>query len=73
MTFAISGLRRPKRSDSNPKITAPIGRMASVAVVVKMISLLDTPNWWESVSYMNTTTKKSNASSVHPKKPARTA
>src|SRR5579863_5239620 len=47
--------------------------MASVAVVVRTISFLLTPNCWASVSNKNTTTKKSNASSVQPKNPARTA
>src|SRR5258708_17475174 len=47
--------------------------MASVAVVVKTISFLVTPNWRASVSKRKTTMKKSNASSVQPRKPASTA
>src|SRR5215831_21030311 len=47
--------------------------MASVAVVVKTISFFVTPNCWASVSSRNTTTKKSKASRVHPRNPARTA
>src|SRR5208282_5939876 len=38
-----------------------------------MMSFLETPNWRARTSYMNTTTKKSKASRVQPKKPARTA
>src|SRR5437660_10229744 len=38
-----------------------------------MISVFDTPNSLASVSYRKTTTKKSNASRVKPRNPARTA
>src|SRR5882672_10950784 len=55
-----------------PNNSAPMGRMARVAVVVKTISFLVTPNWCASVSKRKTTTKKSNASSVQPRNPART-
>src|SRR5579862_5332596 len=47
--------------------------MASVAAVVRTISFLLTPNCCASVSNKNTTTKKSNASRLHPRNPARTA
>src|SRR5882724_5646274 len=47
--------------------------MASVAVVVQTISLFVTPNCRAKVSNKNTTTKKSNASSVQPRNPASTA
>lgn len=73
MTLAISGMRRPNRSDSTPKSSAPIGRNASVAVVVKIMAFLDTLNSLDNVSYKKTITKKSNASSVQPRNPARTA
>src|SRR5580704_1151444 len=73
MTLAIKGMRRPKRSESRPKITAPTGRSASVAKVVAMMAFLGTLNWWASVSYRKTMTKKSKASRVQPRKPARTA
>src|SRR5215212_10413997 len=73
MTFAISGPRRPKRSASMPKISAPIGRKASVAVSVKMMSFFGTLNAAERWSSRKTTTKKSKASRVQPRNPARTA
>src|SRR5208283_4067413 len=73
MTLAISGTRRPKRSASTPNSNAPTGRSASVAVVVKMMAFLETLNSRASVSYKKTITKKSNASSIQPRKPARTA
>src|SRR5580692_5154348 len=73
MTLAIKGMRRPNRSESRPKITAPTGRNASVAKVVAMMAFLGTLNWWASVSYRKTMTKKSKASRVQPRKPARTA
>src|SRR5260370_15859947 len=73
MTLAISGIRRPKRSASTPNSNAPTGRSASVAVVVKIMAFLETLNSRASVSYKKTITKKSNASSVQPRKPARTA
>src|SRR5258706_6706465 len=47
--------------------------MAKVAVVVRTICGFDTPNCFPSVSTKNTTTKKSNASSVQPRNPASTA
>src|SRR5579871_4736646 len=50
-----------------------MGRIANVAVVVRTMSFLVTPNWWASVSKRKTTTKKSNASRVQPRKPAATA
>ena len=73
MTFAISGRRRPYRSASKPKITAPTGRNTSVIVSVKMICFFGTWKCAERTSSRKTTTKKSNASSVQPRKPAVTA
>ena len=69
----MSGSRRPNRSARSPKTTAPIGRKASVAVIVQMISFFGTPKCSARVSTMKTTTKKSNASMVHPRNPAATA
>src|SRR5436305_9591765 len=73
MTFAISGMRRPKRSASIPKMIAPTGRNTSVAKSVKMIRDFDTLNSAASLSNRKTITKKSKASSVQPRKPAATA
>src|SRR4029077_11104697 len=72
-TLAIRGLRRPYRSASNPNTTAPTGRIARVAVMVHTIALFVTWNWAASVSTRKTSTKKSNASRVQPKKLAVTA
>src|SRR5262249_11066059 len=47
--------------------------MASVAVIVHMMSFLGTPKCAARVSTRNTNTKKSKASRVQPKKPALTA
>src|SRR5438093_9716756 len=73
MTLAISGIRRPYRSARMPKTTAPTGRNSSVAVRVLTMWRLGTPNCAARTSSRNTTTKKSNASRVQPRKPARTA
>src|SRR3954454_10082204 len=73
MTFAISGRRRPKRSASMPKMIAPTGRKSSVAVNVLTIWRFGTPKCAASTSSMKTTTKKSKASRVQPRKPAMTA
>src|ERR1700730_18709018 len=67
-TFAISGLRRPYRSASRPKTTAPTGRMARVAVMVHTIALFVTLKCTARVSTKKTRTKKSNATKVQPKK-----
>src|SRR6266699_3771905 len=56
-----------------PKITAPTGRKRSVAVSVLTMLRFGTPNCAASTSSRKTTTKKSNASSVQPRNPARTA
>src|SRR5258706_12975281 len=56
-----------------PKMIAPTGRSASVAVSVKMIFDFGTAKSAASLSKRNTMTKKSKASSVHPRKPAATA
>ena len=71
--FAMNGLRRPNRSASTPNSSAPNGRMARVAVIVQMIAPFETWKWTARVSTRKTSTKKSNASSVHPKKLAITA
>ena len=73
ITFAMSGRRRPKRSASRPKISAPTGRMSNVQESVATIFALET---WKSAareSKRKTTTKKSNASRVQPRKLAATA
>src|SRR2546425_8945106 len=66
-------MRRPYRSARIPKITAPTGRNSSVAVNVLTIWRFGTPNCAANTSSRNTTTKKSNASRVQPRNPARTA
>src|ERR1700685_1631243 len=73
MTLHISGMRRPKRSAISPNKMAPTGRIASVAVIVRTMSFFGTPKCCASVSIKNTTTKKSKASIVQPRNPARTA
>src|ERR1700676_3209267 len=50
-----------------------MGRIASVAVSVRTMSFLGTPNCCARVSIRKTTTKKSKASRVQPRKPAITA
>src|SRR5271170_6875413 len=66
----INGVRRPKRSANHPKMTAPSGRHMSVSVIANAtvgIVLL------KSVEMRVTTKvskKKSNASSVQPRKDA---
>src|SRR5438132_6903956 len=66
-------MRRPYRSASIPKMIAPTGRKISVAVRVATMWPLVTANCLARTSSRKTTTKKSNASSVQPRKPARTA
>ncbi len=73
MTFSISGSRRPQRSAMMPKMIAPIGRMASASVIVSAMSGRVLPNDFATSSMTNVRTKKSNASSVQPRKPASTA
>src|SRR5579875_381936 len=53
-----------------PNISAPTGRMASVAVTLRTMSRLGTWKCAARVSKRKTTTKKSKASSVQPRKPA---
>ena len=64
----ISGVRRPKRSANHPKTNAPIGRHINVRVMEKATSATVRSN----VVAMRVTTKvkskKSNASSIHPRK-----
>src|ERR1041385_8926797 len=69
----MSGFRRAPRSASRPKTMAPTGRMARVAVMVHTMALLVTWNWAARVSTRNTSTKKSKASRVQPRKLAVTA
>src|SRR5581483_1751668 len=54
-------------------MSAPTGRVASVAVSVHTIAALVTWNCAARMSTRKTTTKKSEASSVQPRKPAVTA
>jgi hypothetical protein len=73
MTFSISGTRRPKRSAMMPNRTAPTGRIASVAVSASAICGRVVPNDAATSSITRVRTKKSNASKVQPRKPAKTA
>src|SRR3954452_23525141 len=73
MTLATSGVRRPKRSASMPKMSAPTGRKASVAVVAQSKADFSTRNCAARMSYRKMTTKKSKASRVQPRNPAVTA
>ena len=69
-TSTISGVRRPKWSANQPKITAPSGRHISVSVIANATSGIDL---LKSVAMRVTTKvskKKSNASSDHPRKHA---
>src|SRR2546422_8979840 len=52
---------------------APTGRKASVSVIESAIAASDFPNSWAIAVRVMTTRKKSNASSVQPRKPATTA
>jgi hypothetical protein len=56
-----------------PKTIAPRGRIASAAVTANRISGRDRPNDFATSSTTSVRMKKSNASSVQPRKPARTA
>ena len=56
-----------------PKTIAPSGRIASATVSVKAISGRVRPNDVATSSMTSVRTKKSNASSVQPRKPASTA
>ncbi len=56
-----------------PKIIAPTGRIASVAVRAKAMSGRDRPNAVATSSMISVRMKKSNASRVQPRNPARTA
>src|SRR5262249_48794534 len=56
-----------------PNTTAPIGRIASVTVSAKATSGRVRPNDAAMSSMTSVRMKKSNASSVQPRKPARTA
>ena len=69
----MSGSFRPYRSAISPKMNAPIGRKASVTV---MVSASCASVLWNSLAIAvsaNTTRKKSNASRVQPRKLAKTA
>src|ERR1700730_3713662 len=72
-TLTIKGMRRPYRSVSSPKMSAPTGRIASVTRRDATTAFLLTGKLEASLSKRKTTTKKSNASSVHPKNDAVTA
>src|ERR1700694_5013591 len=49
-------------------MSAPTGRIASVAVIVKAISGIERWKSFATVGITKTSTKKSKASSVHPRK-----
>jgi hypothetical protein len=59
--------RRPKRSASNPKKSAPNGRAARVTKIATATDFTSVPNSTEIAFSMNTSRKKSNASSVQPR------
>src|SRR5579862_1259226 len=71
--FAIKIGRRPKRSASRPNTNAPIGRVIKLAVMVNAISEIGRWNSLAIAETQNTRTKKSKASTVHPRKPEATA
>jgi len=73
MTLSISGMRRPYRSAISPNTIAPSGRIASVSVIASAICGRVFPNAFATSSMISVRMKKSNASSVHPRNPARTA
>jgi hypothetical protein len=54
-------------------MNAPMGRVARLAVMVSAIAGIERPNSFEIADTVNTRTKKSNASKVQPRNPARTA
>lgn len=64
----MSGIRRPNRSPSNPKINAPTGRIASVIVIAQPTSITLRPKSWPTVGITNVSKKKSSASSAQPRK-----
>src|SRR5437879_3101152 len=66
-------MRRPYRSASSPKMNAPIGRKANVSVIENATAASLLPNSFPIAVSVITTRKKSNASSIQPRKPARTA
>ena len=70
MISIISGMRRPKRSPSKPKINAPTGRIASVMVIAYPRSATLVPKSCAIGTITNVSRKKSNASSVQPRKQA---
>src|ERR1039458_10109876 len=72
-TQATRGRRRPKRSASEPKISAPTGRIARAIEMVQTMALFSTWKLAASVSTRRITTKKSKASNTHPRIPAETA
>jgi len=55
------------------EINAPTGRMASVSVRVNATFCRNSPNAFAMSAMRNVSTKKSNASKVHPRKLAITA
>src|SRR6516225_8533145 len=69
----MSGSRRPYRSASRPNRNAPTGRNASVAVRVSAISASVLWNSRPMAVRQETTRKKSKASRVQPRYPARRA
>ena len=69
----ISGSRRPQWSAMIPKMIAPSGRIARATVSVNAISGRVRPKDLAMSSMTSVRMKKSNASSVQPRKPASTA
>src|SRR5579859_2101161 len=65
----MRGLRLPKRSANAPKMSAPIGRIARVAVMVHTMADFSTLNLAARLSTRNMTTKKSKASRIQPRMP----
>jgi hypothetical protein len=68
MMSIISGHRRPYLSASHPNSSAPTGRIARVAIRVNAISATERWNPAAIAGSVITTMKKSNASSVQPRK-----
>ena len=69
----MSGSRRPQRSAIRPKMNAPTGRNSRVTKYTRAISLSDLWNSRPMAVRHITTRKKSKASRVQPRNPARTA
>src|ERR1700730_376654 len=67
-TLTIRVGRRPQRSAARPNRKAPIGRIASVSRMAKVTSEISVLNSCAISLSTNTRRKKSNASSVHPRK-----